>query len=68
VEEAVAEDAEFSPEEAVALVAASIRRLFSFVPEQQARDVAGAVLRELRSRGVRLVRDDACQPEAEVRK
>ena len=64
----MAEDAEFSPEEAVALVAASIRRLFSFVPEQQARDVAGAVLRELRNRGVRLVRDDACQPEAEVRK
>jgi hypothetical protein len=58
-------DSELSPEEAVALVAASVRSLFTFVSEQQACEVASAVLRELRSRGARLVRDAA--PRADAR-
>lgn len=44
-------------EDAVTVVAASVRRLFSIVSEQQARELAILVLRELAARGVRLVRD-----------
>lgn len=42
---------------AVALVAASVRRLFSFVSERQARDLAAAVLRDLRRQNVWLARE-----------
>jgi hypothetical protein len=58
-------DSELSAEEAVALVAASVRSLFTFVSEQQAREVARAVLRELRARGARLVRDEPPEGDAE---
>ena len=44
-------------EEAVEAVAASARRLFPIVSEQQARDLACLVLRDLAARGIRLVRD-----------
>jgi hypothetical protein len=52
---------ELGAEEAVALAAASVRSLFAFVSEQQARDVATAVFRGLRGRGARLVRDEATE-------
>jgi hypothetical protein len=42
---------------AAALVATCVRRLFSFVSEQQAHDLAAAVLHELRVEGVCLARD-----------
>ena len=47
---------ELGPQEAVEAVAGSARRLFPFVSEQQARDLAAAVLRDLRSDNIRLVR------------
>lgn len=42
--------------EAIAAVAASARRLFPLVSEEQARDLAAAVLGDLEVRGIRLVR------------
>ena len=47
---------ELSEQEAIAAVAKSVRRLFSFVSDQQARDLAAAVLRELHDDGIRIVR------------
>ena len=47
---------ELSGDEAVAEVANCARRLFATVSAQQARDLASVVLRDLRARGVRLVR------------
>lgn len=49
---------ELSRDEAVDVVAASARRLFPVVSEQQARELASLVLRDLAARGIRLVRDD----------
>ena len=43
--------------EAVDAVAASARRLFPIVSEQQARELATLVLRDLAARGIHLVRD-----------
>jgi len=48
---------ELSQAEAVGVVAASARRLFSIVSDQQARELAALVLRDLEIRGIRLVRD-----------
>jgi hypothetical protein len=50
------EPEELDWEEAVAAVAASARRLFPTVSEQQAREVAKLVLRDLAGRGIRLAR------------
>ncbi len=50
---------ELSRDEAVGVVAMSARRLFPIVSEQQARELAALVLRDLEARGVRLVRDRA---------
>lgn len=50
--------ADLSHEDAITVVAASARRLFSVISEQQARDLASLVLADLRAQGVRLVRDD----------
>lgn len=47
---------ELGPQEAVRAVAGSARRLFPFVSEQQARDLAAAVLRDLALDDIRLVR------------
>lgn len=46
--------------EAVDAVAASARRLFPLVSEQQARDLAAAVLRDLEAEGICLAR--MCRP------
>lgn len=46
-------------DEAVGVVAASARRLFPIVSEQQARELAQLMLRDLEVRGIRLVRDRA---------
>lgn len=43
---------ELTEEAAVAPMAASVRRLFNFVPERQAWELAAAVLRDLRGQGV----------------
>lgn len=48
---------EMERDEAVDAVASAIRRLFSFVSDDQARQVAGAVLSELESSRIRLVRE-----------
>jgi hypothetical protein len=48
---------ELGRDEAVAVVAASARGLFPLVSEQQARELAALVLRDLAKRGLRLVRD-----------
>ncbi len=53
------EQEELGREEAVGVVAASARRLFPVVSEQQARELATLVLRDLAGRGIRLVRDRA---------
>lgn len=45
--------------EAVRVVAASARRLFPIISEQQARELALLVLRDLEARGIGLVRDRA---------
>jgi hypothetical protein len=50
---------ELGRDEAVGVVAASTRRLFPVVSEQQARELAALVLRDLAGRGIRLVRDQA---------
>ena len=50
------EHEELGQDEAVNLVAASACRLFSVVSEQQARELAALVVRDLASRGIRLVR------------
>lgn len=50
---------ELTRDEAVSVVAASARRLFALVSEQQARDLAALVLNDLAARGIRLVRDQA---------
>jgi hypothetical protein len=47
----------FSEEDAIDAVAASVRRLFSVVSEQQARDLASLVLADLRAQGIHLVRE-----------
>lgn len=55
---------ELTEEAAVALVAGSVRRLFTFVPERQALELATAVLRDLQRQGVSLMRDTArLEPE-----
>ena len=43
-------------DEAVAVIAACVRRLFAFVSEEQARRLASAVLAELRQDGIELAR------------
>ena len=48
---------ELDPNEAVIVVAASARRLFPMVSEQQARELASLLLRDLQADGIRLVRD-----------
>ena len=48
---------DLSHEQAVSAVSASIRRLFTVMSEQQARDLAALVLQDLRAQGVRLVQD-----------
>jgi hypothetical protein len=48
---------ELAQDEAVAMVAATARRLFPIVSERRAREVALLVLRDLAAHGVRLVRD-----------
>ncbi len=53
------EHEELERAEAVDVVAASARRLFPIVSEQQARELAALVLRDLAARGVRLVRNRA---------
>lgn len=50
---------ELASDEAIAVVAASARHLFPTVSEQQARQLATLVLRDLAARGIRLVRDQA---------
>lgn len=50
---------ELEGDEAVRIVAASARRLFPVVSQQQAREIASLILRDLRARDIRLVR---CQP------
>lgn len=52
-------DGELKHDEAVGVVAASARRLFPIVSEQQARDLATLILNDLLGRGIRLVRDRA---------
>lgn len=47
---------ELALRDAVEAVAASARRLFPMVSEQQARDLAAAVLRDLEAEGIRLAR------------
>lgn len=47
---------ELALRDAVEAVAASARRLFPMVSEQQARDLAAAVLRDLQAEGIRLAR------------
>jgi hypothetical protein len=47
-----------NPDEAVRAVAASARRLFPLVSEQQARDLATMMLRDLEKSGIRLVRHE----------
>lgn len=49
--------ADLSREQAISAVSASVRRLFTVVSEQQARDLAALVLEDLRAQGVRLVRN-----------
>jgi hypothetical protein len=46
-------------DEAVGVVAMSARRLFPIVSEQQARELAVLMLRDLAAQGVRLVRERA---------
>ncbi len=48
---------ELGPAEAVAAVAASARRLFPLVSEQQVREFASLILRDLEASGFRLVQD-----------
>lgn len=50
------EHEELERDEAVGVVAASARRLFPIVSEQQARELATLVLRDLAAGGIRLVR------------
>lgn len=45
--------------EAIGVVAASARRLFPLVSEQQAREMASLVLRDLKAGGISLVRNGA---------
>lgn len=49
--------ADLSREQAISAVSTSVRRLFTVVSEQQARDLAALVLEDLRAQGVRLVRN-----------
>jgi len=56
VEQELWESEELDRAEAVRVVAASARRLFPIVSEQQAREMASLVLRDLDAHGVRLVR------------
>lgn len=44
-----------SREQAISAVSASVRRLFTVVSEQQARDLAALVLQDLHAQGVCLV-------------
>jgi hypothetical protein len=47
---------ELDPDKAVRVVAASAQRLFPIVSEQQARDLAALILRDLETKGIRLCR------------
>lgn len=49
-------EASLTRAEAIAAVAASARRLFPLVSEQQARDLASIILADLETNGIRLVR------------
>jgi hypothetical protein len=51
------ETKELGQDEAVAMVAATARRLFPIVSEHRARELAQLVLRDLAAHGVRLVQD-----------
>ena len=53
---------DLSEKDAINMVAASGRRLFAVISEQQARDLATLVLNDLRAKGVRLVQDAAPPP------
>ena len=55
-DQAPMEHEELGPRQAVDIVAGSARRLFPLVSEQQARDLAAAMLRELEAADIRLVR------------
>lgn len=48
---------ELGHDAAVDVVARSARRLFPIVSEQQARELAALILRDLAAQGVRLVRE-----------
>ncbi len=50
---------ELDRNEAVNVVAASARRLFPIVSEQQARELAALLLGDLEAGGIRLMRDGA---------
>jgi hypothetical protein len=47
---------ELERDEAVRVVAASAQRLFPIVSQQQAREIAALILRDLQARDIRLVR------------
>ncbi len=51
----MAKEAALGREQAAAVVAAAVRRLFTIVSEQQARELAALVLRDLEAHGVHLV-------------
>ncbi len=53
---------EITEKDAINIVAASVRRLFAVISEQQSRDLASLVLNDLRAKGVRLVQDAALLP------
>ena len=57
--DAVTTRSELSQEDAAGVVAATLRRLFTVISEQQARDLALLVLTDLRAQGVRLLQDDS---------
>jgi hypothetical protein len=47
---------ELEKDEAVRIVAASAQRLFPIVSQQQAREIAALILRDLKAQDIRLVR------------
>lgn len=48
--------------DAVRIVAASVRRLFTVVSEQQSQDLVSVVLADLRAQGIRLVQEAGAFP------
>jgi len=58
---AVATD-DLNQADAVRIVAASVRRLFTVVSEQQSQDLVSVVLADLRAQGIRLVQEAGAFP------